>query len=73
MTRLRARSPAAQELWPAPGADELAPTVEGEAVLAGEADAVELNGIDRWFGGVHLHGADAAWRWDRAERRLVRQ
>jgi hypothetical protein len=25
-------------------------------VLAGEADHVELNGADRWIGGVHLHG-----------------
>ena len=43
----------------------------GEAVLAGRADAVALNGIDRWLGGVHLHGEEAAWRWDRARRRLV--
>jgi hypothetical protein len=29
-------------------------TAAGQRVLAGEADARQLNGIDRWFGGVHL-------------------
>jgi hypothetical protein len=33
-------------------------------VLRGEADHVALNGIDRWVGGVHLHGRAARWRWD---------
>jgi hypothetical protein len=33
-------------------------------VLAGHADHVTLNGIDRWIGGVHLHGRHARWRWD---------
>jgi hypothetical protein len=31
-------------------------TDAGRRVLAGEADHVELNGIDRWVGGVHLQG-----------------
>jgi hypothetical protein len=39
-------------------------TPAGRAVLAGEADHVALNGIDRWIGGVHLSGPEAAWRWD---------
>ena len=39
-------------------------TDAGRAVLRGEADRVKLNGIDRWFGGVHLEGAGAEWRWD---------
>ena len=39
-------------------------TASGRAVLAGEADNVALNGIDRWIGGVHLSGREAAWRWD---------
>jgi hypothetical protein len=42
----------------------------GRAALDGRADWVELNGIDRWIGGVHLQGSRAAWRWDRAARRL---
>jgi hypothetical protein len=36
----------------------------GREVLAGTSDHVALNGIDRWLGGVHLHGQQAAWRWD---------
>jgi len=47
-------------------------TADGAAVLAGRADHVALNGIDRWLGGVRLEGgsrtAPAAtperlWRW----------
>jgi hypothetical protein len=29
-------------------------TGSGERVLAGQADQITLNGIDRWIGGVHL-------------------
>jgi hypothetical protein len=50
----------------------LAITQAGRAVLAGEADVVKLNGIDRWLGGVHLIGAEAAWRWDTRRLALVR-
>jgi hypothetical protein len=32
-------------------------------VLDGEADRVKLCGIDRWLGGVHVHGNGRAWRW----------
>lgn len=39
-------------------------TDAGHRVLAGKADAVELIGIDRWIGGVHLHGHSTYWRWD---------
>lgn len=39
-------------------------TDAGARVLAGEADHVTLNGLDRWIGGVHLHGRHARWRWD---------
>jgi hypothetical protein len=47
--------------------DRLTPlrlTSAGARVLAGEADHVTLNGIDRWIGGVHLRGRQARWRWD---------
>lgn len=44
----------------------------GRALLGGEADWVRLNGIDRWVGGVRLVGAEAAWRYDEAEGRVVR-
>ena len=32
-------------------------------LLRALADHLRLNGIDRWLGGVHLHG-DRVWRWD---------
>lgn len=38
-------------------------TDTGARVLAGVADHVSLNGIDRWIGGVHLRGREASWRW----------
>jgi hypothetical protein len=38
-------------------------TETGRDVLEGRADHVDLNGIDRWLGGVHLKGETAAWRW----------
>jgi hypothetical protein len=46
-------------------------TAEGRDVLDGRADRVELCGIDRWFGGVHLQGHEVAWRWDASRRRTV--
>jgi hypothetical protein len=62
---------------PAPPANDLrghmiAITDAGRGVLAGDADAVALNGIDEWRGGVHLAGADRSpWRWDRGRETLV--
>ena len=35
----------------------------GRDVLEGRADRIALCGIDRWMGGVHLHG-DQIWRWN---------
>jgi Domain of unknown function (DUF1835) len=47
-------------------------TPAGRDVLAGRADAVALNGIDEWRGGVHLAGADRSpWRWDARAGTLV--
>jgi hypothetical protein len=46
-------------------------THAGRNVLDGRADHIELNGIDRWLGGVHLKGNQAAWRWDRTAARLM--
>jgi DNA-binding transcriptional MerR regulator len=46
-------------------------TPAGEQALRGEADRVELLGVDRWIGGTHIT-PDNAWRWDAAERTLVR-
>jgi len=52
-------------------AQELALSEAGHAVLAGEADRCALVPLDRWVGGIHLLGADPAWRWDRATGRAV--
>jgi hypothetical protein len=47
-------------------------TAAGGRVLRGEADQVALNGIDRWVGGVHLHGPEARWRWDEGTESVTR-
>jgi DNA-binding transcriptional MerR regulator len=46
-------------------------TDAGERVLGGEADRVELLGVDRWVGGTQV-AAGSVWRWDAAARVLVR-
>jgi hypothetical protein len=46
-------------------------TPTGREVLAGQDDWVRIRGIDRWLGGVHLQGPEAAWRWDAAAGRLA--
>ena len=45
-------------------------TADGRAVLDGRADRVELLGLDRWIGGVHLTPGNV-WRWDPAAGRVV--
>jgi hypothetical protein len=42
----------------------------GEVVLDGGADHVDLNGIDRWLGGVHLMPGNL-WRWDATAEALT--
>jgi hypothetical protein len=49
---------------------ELLLTPAGRQVLAGEADRVELLGIDRWVGGTHVCPG-ALWRWDSDRRELL--
>lgn len=56
---------------PAFWAQKLTLTEAGQAVLAGEFDQLELNGIDRWLGGVRLQYPEAVWRWDGLQ--LVRE
>jgi hypothetical protein len=46
-------------------------TGAGARVLAGEADQITLNGIDRWIGGVHLRGHHVPWRWDDGTETIV--
>jgi hypothetical protein len=64
------------ELDPAGGrvaaGTRLRPTAAGRRVLRGEADHVALNGLDRWVGGVHLHGDAARWRWDEGTESIAR-
>jgi hypothetical protein len=49
-------------------ASTLTLTDDGRGVLAGEADHIRCNGIDRWLGGVHLT-LERLWRWDDVEVR----
>ncbi|MGI8734654.1 MAG: hypothetical protein ACR2LM_15280 [Pyrinomonadaceae bacterium] len=46
-------------------------TEAGRAVLNGEADFLEMNGIDLWLGGVHLNEEVNVWRWDEQGRKLI--
>ncbi len=48
----------------------LALSPSGEAVLAGRSDRVEVAGLDRWIGGVHLE-APPRWRWDPRREALM--
>jgi len=49
---------------------EVALTETGDAVLAGRANAVKLNGIDDWVLGVHLDAAHGSV-WYRKDGALV--
>lgn len=44
-------------------------TVTGQQVSAGQADFVNLNGLELWLGGVHLT-TKQLWRWDEQTHRL---
>jgi hypothetical protein len=47
-------------------------TSAGQDVVEGRADAVALNGIDQWRGGVHLSAERRSpWRWDPQAQTLV--
>jgi hypothetical protein len=47
-------------------------TDAGREVAAGRQDAVALNGIDEWRGGVHLLGGNQSpWRWNARAETLV--
>jgi len=52
----------------------IAITASGRDVVAGREDAVALNGLDVWRGGVHLvasRGGRSPWRWDAGRETLV--
>jgi hypothetical protein len=42
-----------------------------ERIVSGAVDRVAVAGVDRWLGGVHLHGHYVPWRWDERQGRLV--
>jgi RNA polymerase sigma factor (sigma-70 family) len=44
----------------------------GTQILDGAADRVAVQGMDMWYGGIHLQGHSTAWRWDRSTSRPVR-
>ena len=47
-------------------------TETGRDVIEGRQDAVALNGLDRWLGGVHLVAQERSpWRWDAWRETLV--
>lgn len=41
--------------------DRVRMTITGRDVLDGRTDHLELNGIDRWMGGVHLRDGSCRW------------
>lgn len=43
----------------------------GADALAGRRDACTLRTLDRWYGGVHLHGSPPSWRYDPQRKRVV--
>ncbi len=47
-------------------------TVLGRRVLAGDADWLEHQPLDRWIGGVHLTSRQQ-WRWDEVRQTLVKR
>jgi len=47
-------------------------TVLGHRVVAGEADWLESQPLDRWIGGVHL-STEQHWRWDEISRAFVKR
>lgn len=48
-------------------------TEAGQMLRAGRLDRVSACGIDRWIGGVHLHGHAGVWRWNPARERVERR
>ncbi len=45
-------------------------TPSGQSLLKGEGDYIAMRGgIDSWFGGVHLLGHEAEWRWNETQQK----
>ncbi|WP_422658845.1 DUF1835 domain-containing protein [Paenibacillus sp. EC2-1] len=43
----------------------------GSRVADKEEDWITKQGIDAWYGGVHLQGNYPQWRWDTAEQKMI--
>ncbi len=52
-------------------AQRLVLTEAGRTVLARAADQLDLRGIDRWLGSVHLQSGASLWRWQARLQQLV--
>jgi len=62
-------SPLPEEVWER----HLESTEAGRQVLSGRSDLERFQTIDRWLGGVHLHGEHIQWRWAHQRRAIVSQ
>lgn len=47
-------------------------TDDGGAVLANQADYLDINSINMWLGGVHLKSGSPIWRWNEQQQELER-
>jgi len=45
-------------------------TDAGRSLVEGAANMIELNGLDRWYGGVRLRSGGPLWVWDEMPGRL---
>ncbi|AJS58675.1 DNA-directed RNA polymerase subunit sigma [Paenibacillus sp. IHBB 10380] len=43
----------------------------GRNVMDGKEDRISMNGIDEWYGGIHLHNHPRQWRWDTSRKIVV--
>jgi hypothetical protein len=46
-------------------------TATGRSVIENSSDAIQLNGIDLWYGGVHMT-RENHWRWDTRQKKMYR-
>ena len=46
-------------------------TLTGRSVINNRVDAIQINGIDLWYGGVHLTAGNQ-WRWNSERQKLER-
>jgi len=42
----------------------------GQSVLDGKEDWVSTQGVDEWYGGIHLQGHSPRWRWDSSKQTI---